>query len=346
MLVCDLALSKRQWIYWIAATKVDSKRTNVHIIRGSLMRSGTRRFGGTVAATLALAGIPATATAAHARQVVNVPCSTVSLISAINAANTAGSGTLLLASNCTYLLTTPNGVGRGPDGLPVITGSLSLIGGNSTTIARSSTAAPFRVLEVAAGAALGLRNLFIIGGNADATVPTNDTGGGILNSRGTVVLDHVTLTGNTADSGAGLSNDSGRADVTNTLVQNNTTRTGGGGGGGFYNDGSLTIQVSILRANRANTTGGGIYNGQGGRTEAVNVTAENNTAGTNGGGFFNAADGRLVLLRTLVRSNIAANGGGIFNAGIPSRVSLITSIVTANAPNNCAPAGSVAGCVG
>jgi hypothetical protein len=346
MLVCDLALSKRQWIYCIAATKVESKRTNVHIIRGSLMRSGTRRFGGTVAATLALAAIPATATAAHARQVVSVSCSTASLISAINAANTAGSGTLLLASHCTYLLTTPNGAGRGPDGLPVITGNLALIGGNSTTIARSSTAAPFRVVEVAAGATLELRDLFITGGNADATVPTNDTGGGILNSRGTLELIQVTVTGNTADSGAGVSNDSGRADVRDTLVQSNTTRAGGGGGGGLYNDGSLTIEFSILRTNHANTTGGGIYNGQGGRTEAVNVTAEGNTAGTNGGGFFNAADGRLILVRTLVDRNIASNGGGIFNAGIPSRVTLSGSVVTANAPNNCAPTGSVAGCFG
>ncbi|WP_141957754.1 hypothetical protein [Actinoallomurus bryophytorum] len=337
---------KQQWIYWIAATKVDSTGTNVHIIRGSLMRSGNRRFGGTVAATLALAGIPATATAAHARQVVNVPCSTPSLISAINTANTAGSGTLLLASHCTYLLTTSNGVGRGPDGLPLITGNLNLIGGNSTTIARSSTAVAFRIVEVASGAVLGLRNLFISGGNADATIPTNDTGGGILNSRGTVLLNHVTLTGNTADSGAGFSNDSGRVDVANTLVQNNTTRAGGGGGGGFYNDGSLTIEFSILRANHANTTGGGIYNGQGGRAQFVNVTADANTAGTNGGAFFNATDGRLTLIRTLVNRNIATSGGGIFNAAIVGRVSLVTSIVTTNAPNNCAPPGSVPGCIG
>lgn len=309
------------------------------------MRSGTRRFGGTAAAILVLAGLPATATAAHARQAVRVSCSTASLISAINAANTAGSGTLLLASRCTYLLTTANGVGRGPDGLPLITGNLALIGGRSTTIARSSTAAAFRVVEVAAGAVLRLQNLFISGGNADATVPTNDTGGGILNSRGTVLLNHVTLSGNTADSGAGLSNDSGRVDVANTLVQSNTTRTGGGGGGGFYNDGSLTIEFSILRANRANTAGGGIYNGQGGRTQTVNVTVNGNTAGANGGGVFNAVDGRVVHVRTLVERNIAANGGGIFNAGIPGRVTLNTSTVQTNTPNNCAPTGSVPGCI-
>jgi hypothetical protein len=140
------------------------------------MRSGTRRIGGTAAAILVLAGIPATASAAHARQAVSVSCSTASLITAINTANTAGSGTLLLASHCTYLLTTANGVGRGPDGLPLITGNLSLIGGNSTTIARSSTAAAFRIVEVAAGASLGLRNLFISGGNASATVPRTTPG--------------------------------------------------------------------------------------------------------------------------------------------------------------------------
>lgn len=310
------------------------------------MRSGTRRFGGTAAVILAMAGIPATAPAADARAVVAVSCSTASLISAINAANTAGSGTLLLASNCNYFLTAAAGAGRGPDGLPLITGNISIIGGVSTRIARLSTAPAFRIVEVASGAVLGLRNVFISGGNADAAVPGNDTGGGILNSRGTVVLDHVTLSGNTADNGAGLSNDSGRVVVANTLVQGNTTRAGGGGGGGLYNDGSLTIQVSIIRNNVANTNGGGLYNGQGGRAELIQSTVEANNAGATGGGLFNAADARLVLNRTLVQRNIATDGGGIFNAGIASRVTLLTSLVRANAPNNCAPTGSVPGCVG
>jgi len=309
------------------------------------MHSGTRIIGGTAAAILALAGVPATATTAHARAVVQVPCSTASLISAINAANTAGSGTLLLASRCNYFLTTAAGAGRGPSGLPLITGNINLIGGVSTRIARLSTAPAFRIVEVEAGAVLGLENLFISGGNADATNPAEDTGGGILNSRGTVLLNHVTLSGNTADSGAGLSNDSGRVVVTSTLVENNTTRAGGGGGGGFYNDGSLTVQLSILRTNVANTNGGGIYNGQGGRAELIRTTVEGNTANGTGGGLYNATDGRVTLNRTLVQRNIAGNGGGIFNAGIAGRVTLATSIVRFNAPNNCAPAGSVPGCV-
>jgi hypothetical protein len=310
------------------------------------MRSGTRRFGGTVAAVLALAAVPATATAAHARAVVRVSCSTASLVSAINAANTAGSGTLLLASRCNYLLTAPAGVGRGPDGLPVITGNIAIIGGVSTQIARSSTAVPFRIVEVAAGAVLRLRRVFVSGGTTDATVPTNDTGGGILNSRGTVLLNRVTLSNNTADSGAGLSNDSGRVVADHTDVIGNFTRTGGGGGGGFYNDGSLTVQFSLIRNNRANTSGGGVYNGQGGRAELLRTTVSGNTAGTLGGGVFNAADGRVIHDHTLVERNIATNGGGIFNAGIPGRVTLSTSTVRANSPNNCVPTGTIPGCAG
>jgi hypothetical protein len=308
------------------------------------MSSAMRICGGIGTAVLMITGA-AVAQPAYARQTVNVPCSTQALIAAVTAANAVGSGTLLLASNCNYALTLPSGAGRGPDGL-LITGSLRIVGGTSTTISRSAAAPPFRIIEVAAGAGLDLRNVFVVGGLTDATVPANDTGGGILNSRGTIVLSRTTITGNTADNGAGISNDSGRVTISDTLIQNNTTRAGGGGGGGIYNDGSLAIQFSIVRANRANTNGGGIYNGQGGRTDTFRTTFDLNTAGATGGGLFNAADGRLVLERTLVELNTATNGGGIFNAGVPSRVSLITSVVRANTPNNCAPAGSVPGCAG
>jgi hypothetical protein len=303
-----------------------------------------RISGGIGAAVLMVTGT-AVAQPAYARQTVNVPCSSPALVAAVNAANAVGSGTLLLASNCAYALTAPSATGRGPDGL-LITGDLRIIGGNSTTITRSAAAPAFRIIEVASGASLDLRSLFVTRGLTDATVPTNDTGGGILNSRGTITLFQTTISGNTADNGAGISNDSGRLTVANTLIQNNTTRTGGGGGGGLYNDGSLFIEISIIRANRANTNGGGIYNGQGGQTQTFRTTFDENTAGATGGGLFNAADSRLILERTLVELNTATNGGGIFNAGVPSRVPLITSLGRNNTPNNCAPAGSVAGCVG
>jgi len=308
------------------------------------MGSAMRISGGIATAAVMMTGM-AVAQPAYARQTVNVPCGSSALVTAVNAANAAGSGTLLLASNCTYALTGPSGVGRGPDGL-LITGNLNIIGGVSTRIDRAVGAAPFRIIEVASGASLVLQRTFVSGGLTDNAIPANDTGGGILNSRGTLELYRTTITGNTADNGAGISNDSGRLIVLNTLVENNTTRAGGGGGGGIYNDGSNTVQNSIIRANHANTNGGGIYNGQGGRTEAISTTIDLNVAGANGSGIYNAADSRLILDHTLVDLNTAASGGGVFNAGLASRVTSTVSLITNNTPNNCAPPGAVTGCVG
>lgn len=309
------------------------------------MGSAMRISGGIVTAVAMMTGM-AVAQPAYARQTVSVPCSVPALVAAVGAANAAGSGTILLASNCTYALTAPAGTGRGPDGL-LISGNLRLIGGVSTRISRSAAAATnFRIIEVAAGASLFLENTFVSGGLTDAAVPGNDTGGGILNSRGIVELLRTTIENNTADNGAGISNDSGRLIVLNTIVRNNPTRAQGGGGGGIYNDGSNTIQNSIIRANTANTNGGGLYNGQGGRTEAISTTIDQNTAGANGGGVFNASDGRLVLDHTLIDHNTAASGGGLYNAGLSSRVTLLVSLIVNNTPNNCAPPGSVTGCTG
>ncbi|WP_285573133.1 hypothetical protein [Actinoallomurus iriomotensis] len=285
----------------------------------------------------------AVAQPAYARQIVYVPCNTAALIAAVNGLDTIGSGTLRLASNCDYALTAPSATGRGPDGL-LVTGDISIIGGSSTRITRSATAAAFRVLEVGSGARLYLRNVFISGGLTDNTVPANDSGGGILNSRGTIVLSRTTVSGNTADNGAGISNDSGRLITSYTLIQNNSTRTGGGGGGGVYNDGAIMASNSIIRGNRANTNGGGLYNGQGGRAETYRTTIDHNTAGASGGGLYNTADARLLLRSTLVQLNSATNGGGIFNGGIPSRVSLNNSLIQHNTPNNCVPLGSLFGC--
>jgi hypothetical protein len=308
------------------------------------MGSAMRICGGIATAALMMTGMAA-AQPAYARQVVRVPCSAPALVAAVNAANLAGEGVLVLASNCNYVLTAPTAIGRGPDGL-LINGYIEIVGGPATTISRSATAVPFRIFEVAAGAFLDLQNTTVSGGLTNNTVPTNDTGGGILNSRGTTTLYRSTVTGNTADSGAGISNDSGRLILNLTSVNDNTTRTGGGGGGGVYNDGALDMQSSVIRHNHANTDGGGLYNGQGGSTETVDSTVDLNTAGSRGGGVYNALDGRLLLQRTSVTLNSAASGGGIFDVGPSSRVNLIASTVSGNTPNNCVPVGTIRNCTG
>ena len=305
------------------------------------MGSVIRVAGSIAAATVIQAGV---VTTAHAAQLVNVPCSTPALISAINAANSNGWGTLRLAAYCDYVLTSAVGAGRGPSGLPIITGNIRLIGGDSTIIRRSFSAPRFRILEVSAGAALGLDRIYIAGGRTDGTIPGNDTGGGILISRGTVELYRTTVMRNTADNGAGISNDSGRLKMGRTIIRDNATNAGGGGGGGLYNDGTIKLDRVHFIGNRANTNGGAIYNGQGGRTQAYRVTFARNSARANGGGIYNASDGSVRLTRGLVVHNRATDGGGIFNAGISSRVLIFSSLIAANDPNNCAPINTLFGC--
>ncbi|GLY83766.1 hypothetical protein Airi02_016950 [Actinoallomurus iriomotensis] len=308
------------------------------------MGSTMRKCGGIATAALMMTGMAAVQPA-YARQVVRVPCSAPALVNAVAAANQTGEGVLVLDTGCNYVLTAPSATGRGPDGL-LINADVELIGGSGTQISRSATAAPFRIIEVAAGAFLDLENTTITGGLTNNTVPSNDTGGGILNSRGTTTLFRSTITGNTADNGAGLSNDSGRLDLNQSSINDNTTRAGGGGGGGVYNDGALNMQNSVIRHNHANTNGGGLYNGQGGSTETVGSTVDLNTAGAQGGGVYNAPDGRLLLQSTNITLNSATSGGGIFNAGLPSRVNLIASAVVSNTPNNCVPVGTIRHCTG
>jgi hypothetical protein len=309
---------------------------------GGAMGSFTRMVGGLSAAMLMGAGVAAEApTTAQARALVNVPCNTPALITAISNANTAGSGTLRLASSCTYRLTTAATVGtRGPDGLPIITGNITIIGGPSTTIRRVAGSPVFRIFEIATTGRLAVNGIFIVGGDAGL-----QPGGGFLNARGRLSLVRDTVSGNTADNGAAIANDSGAVDVIRSIVNANSTG-GGGGGGAIYNDGTLRLILSRLSGNRANTSGGAVFNEQGGTVSAFRVTLDNNVAVVNGGGLYNGVGGRASLVRTLVERNTAASGGGIFNAATVGSVTLSSPVIRRNIPNNCSPAGTIRGCTG
>ena len=156
------------------------------------MRSMVRRPGTMAAAVLAGAALAAAAPAvsaqaaaaeqnALARQAVaagpgtvSVPCGINALVTAINAANSGGPSTLILSGNCTYGIKVP---ATAADGLPLITGHISLVSLGNTVIQRSPAAlTAFRILDVAAGASLRLSNLSIRNGS------TAGLGGGIQNA--------------------------------------------------------------------------------------------------------------------------------------------------------------------
>ncbi|MCO5973028.1 hypothetical protein [Actinoallomurus soli] len=261
---------------------------------------------------------------------------------AIKDVNAAGHGTIRLAASCNYDFTAPAETGtRGGDALPIIRGDITIVGGPSTHIRR--TGGPrFRLFEVFTGARLTIRGIFVEGGDSGVF-----TGGGILSARGTLHLFQVTLRNNTADNGAGLSNDSGTAVVSYTLITDNTTvhpNGSGGGGAGIYSDGRLAVEFSRLSRNSANSSGGGVYNELGGTATFFRTTLDENTAKIHGGGLLNGVGGRARLVRTLVEDNRASDGGGIFRDQEAGPVLLDDSLVIRNAPNNCSPVGSVPGC--
>jgi len=250
----------------------------------------------------------------------NVACSQQALVDAINAANTAGGGTLNLAHGCDYQLTSS------PDdtenGLPAITSSIT-INGNSATIDGTNS---FRDLEVdGPTGSLSARDLTITGGSV------SDFGGGIANIGGTVSLDHTLVTGNSAASaGGGIASASFSPGVPASLTLRNSwvndnQQTSDDpdvalGGGGILNvDGSLTLDHTQVNGNTAEGfVGGGIANGdyfsfsdtRSTLTVKHSQVNGNSVPNGNGGGIQNLL-GTASLDHSTVDGNTSVNGGGI-----------------------------------
>ncbi len=262
-----------------------------------------------------------------------VACSQDALVAAVTLANTTSAAdTLVLASGCTYNMTSSHGsLLDGPDALPPITTPIEMIG--PATITRASGS--FRIIEVSTTGSLTLTT----GVNLTNGSATGD-GGAILN-HGAVTLTNSSLSGNTATgNGGGLANPdtpSGTAPAatfTRSPVSNNTATLNGGG---IYNGvrGTLTttgVSGSPLIITHNTVTGPllGLLGGHGGGIAAVNSTA-------------------TTLTQTAVTVNQAGGllgtAGGVYRQG--GTMTTTNSPITANTPNSCVgSAPAVPNCTG
>jgi hypothetical protein len=258
-------------------------------------------------------------TAASAATVINVPCGDqVDLVAAINAANSAGGGTLNLAARCDYALTSVDNSGE--NGLPVVTTPIA-VNGNGATIDGTGSV---RVLEVDGPGSLSLQNLTITGGSADI-------GGGIENVGGSVTLNHSQVTGNSAVlAGGGIASATFDPSSVASLILNGSAVTGneqtldaqdgGLGGGGILNVlGSATLSGSQVNENSAQGfVGGGIANGDyfnfasSGSVLTISHSQVNgNSAPNAGGGGIQNLLGSVTVSASQVDRNTSLNGGGI-----------------------------------
>lgn len=177
---------------------------------------------------------------ARAASPIVVACGESALVDAVNAANAAGGGSLILAPLCTYTLTSAHssgGAGQSP-GLPNITTPISMAG-LATQITRAPGAPAFRIFEV----------------DGTSQVP---------HANGQLVMAAVTVSGGDAGLGVGggIANLGGSVALTGSTIRDSKASYGGG----IYTDGTLTLTGSTVTANTASVNGGGIFTNAGGVT--------------------------------------------------------------------------------
>jgi fibronectin-binding autotransporter adhesin len=119
-----------------------------------------------------------------------------------------------------------------------------------------------RVLEVAEGAELTLKDLTIADG---AVLGRDRVSGGGIHSEGTLTLTNSTIEDNEVRSGddvfgGGIAN-YGPITVTDSIISDNTLQAINGSysrGAGIWNAGPLTVKDSVISGNHADYVGGGI----------------------------------------------------------------------------------------
>jgi len=222
------------------------------------------------------------------------------LIDAINQANANGEASTITLEAGTYTLTAGDNDTEGLNGLPSITGILTLRGaGPDTTILERAASAPeFRLLHIAANGALTLEGLTAQGG-VIRRFRSDTIGAGLLN-RGILTLRHSDVRNNRA---AGPEANLAGADA---LVNEGTATlahcTFAGNQGGVSNRGTMTIHRCTFTGNFCiNCAGGGISNGG---TLLLTDSALTGNSAALGGGISNG--GALVV----INSTLARNSGG------------------------------------
>lgn len=238
---------------------------------------------------------------ASAQTTIDVSCDTTELVAAITTANgTPEADTLNLSASCIYSFTTAD-VTNSDSALPRITTPIT-INGNGATFTRSGGL--FRFFYIASSGNLILKDVSLTGGGGASF---NDNGGAVAVIGGTLTLMNSTLSGNhTAQrAGALIVNDSGTANVINSVVSGNSASFGGG----LYTDngGTLNVINSVISGNSCTLNGGGILN-------SATANVMNSTISGNYAPFFDGLGG-IYSTGTLTVTNSIVWGNSAFEIG-------------------------------
>jgi hypothetical protein len=281
-------------------------------------------------ALLVVSALPVSVSAATT---VNIGCGQSrmhNLIGAIRAANqrpVSETTTINLKAGCTYRFYRPQSTRADVGNSALSIARTVVINGNGATIRRMVGTPQFRLLFVKAGASLELNDVTLLNGHArsgkhgaPAVGPawvggagTDGQHGGAIYNRGTLDLDGVSLTrnsaGNGGDGGASSSPHAAGGAGTDRDGHDAASATGGDGGdgghgGAIYNTGTVTAIDTSFVQNVAGNGGaaGGATGGNGGEG-ADNLAVGTGGKGGNGGPAEAGSGGS------------GGDGGAVFNVG-------------------------------
>lgn len=231
------------------------------------------------------------------------------LDAAITAADAARGRSTIDLQGCIYTIAAAAAPSdpAGPDGLPMITGALT-IDGDGATILRSDSAPHFRIMDVTSGASVVLNGLTISGGYSDNSF----FGGGILNV-GRLSLDSSDVLGNVGEAGgAGIGSQIGASlRITDSVISDNSA-PGPNDGGGIVSGGALVIQDSEFSDNSAGVAGGAI---QGYGTLRVTGSQFQDNSADFGGAILDQTT--ATIISSTLDGNVASgeNGGALYIEG-------------------------------
>ncbi len=169
----------------------------------------------------------------------------------------------------------------------------------------------------------GAGNMNIIRGTLNGNVAERE-GGGVWNGSGFMIINRVTIDGNTAngastdDGGGGVFNNGGILNIINSTISNNESTGTLGNGGGIHNHvgGMMEVSYSTLSGNTSANNGAGIANAS--SMTLLSNTITDNTSATEGGGLYGLSGSTLSLSNTIVAENMAGNNDDIAGDGISS----------------------------
>jgi hypothetical protein len=259
------------------------------------------------------------------------------LVNAINQANSNGQRNTIKLAAGSYTLTAVDNTTDGANGLPSITGNITITGAktNITVIERDVNAPSFRIFHVSATGTLNLIGLTVKGGFIECC----DVGGGIFNDGILTITNSIISDNSAAFEGGGIAGN-GQVTITKSTISHNSAQDGGGI---LNNNGPVTITSSIISINSAEGFGGAIFGGV--PLTIIDSTITGNSTQFFGGGI---ASGQMTIITTTIFNNssgFVGGGIGLFQGSNPTKSTIINTTISNNTADSFGdgisnPAGS------